>query len=176
MLDLTIPSRFFLLGGGSTVAGTTFVIPVTIQETEAKTKQHRYLLARGSLWAGVKERTKRGGTEEEGGGGGEEWTPWRDWLHKAVLAPFMSRKQSSRCSLAAGVSLLQQRSCFNEPLMRTCILPSHLCCEVLGDVLPRSTLRALVAHSRAQTGMSFFIEHKWSVHWETETLVSFSNL
>lgn len=123
--------------GGSTVAGTTFVIPVTIQETEAKTKQHRYLLARGSLWAGVKERTKRGGTEEEeGGGGGEEWTPWRDWLHKAVLAPFMSRKQSSRCSLAAGVSLLQQRSCFNEPLMRTCILPPHLCCEVLGDVLP----------------------------------------
>lgn len=34
---------------GCTVSGTTFVVPVTKQDAEAKTKQPRYLLARGTL-------------------------------------------------------------------------------------------------------------------------------
>ena len=57
-----------------------------------------------------KRRSWRRGDEEEG------WIPQTDWLHRGVLALFLSRKQSSRCSLAAGVSLPQQWGLFNEPL------------------------------------------------------------
>lgn len=72
-----------------------------------------------------------GGEAEEFGGGGISRT---DWICGAALAHSLPRKQSSRCSLAAGVSLPQQWSPFNEPSMRTCILLPHLSSGVQGDV------------------------------------------
>lgn len=67
---------------------------------------------------------------EGGGPGVRQGTPRTDWLYRVVLAPSLSRKQSSQCSLAAGVSLPQQWSLSNEPWMRTCILLHHLSSEV----------------------------------------------
>lgn len=90
----------------------------------------------------------------EGGGGAEEWwrgaTPWTDRLHRAALAHSLPRKQSSRCSLAAGVSLPQQWSLFNEPSRRTCILLPRLSSEVQGDALPSGKPSGLNAHSRVR--------------------------
>lgn len=94
----------------------------------------------------VKEwrRRQQGQKTDEGGGRG---TPWTDRLQRAVFALSLPRKQSSRCSLAAGVSLPQQWSLFNEPSMRTCILLLRLSSEVRGDVPPWSTVSTLIAHS-----------------------------
>lgn len=107
----------------------------------------------------------------------------------------MSRKQFSRYSLAAGVSLRQQGRWFNEPLMRTCILPQpptphpsqDLCCELVGGRFNPKARRELLLHIPAhQQECHFFFEsalhirhslkesdipvkgHMHTKHWDSE--------
>ena len=94
-------------------------------------------------------RRKEEEQEKDGVGGGG--APWTDWLHRVVWALSPLRKQSSRCSLAAGVSLPQQWSLFNEPSMRTCILPHRFKVQRYEVTCSPEARRAPIAHSKVRT-------------------------
>lgn len=134
-----------------------------------KRKQHNYLLPeevyeqvwnRSGVLQGKKNedgsRRSRRRTEQRGNTVNQQAPQTR-------LARSLPRIQSSRCSLAAGVSLPQPWSPFNERSMRTYILLPQLSSEVWGDVPP---WRTLIPVSTLRTIHVLCCKQRWNVQWD----------
>lgn len=118
-----------------------------------------------AVWFGyTRMKTEEHGAEEGWKRRRRRGTPWTDWLHRAVLALFLPRKQSSRCSLAVGVSLSQQWSQFNGPSIRERMHPAPPF-EFRGTrwCAPRRNLSCLIAYSEVKTINVLSYIRRWRV-------------